>query len=106
MRASVRRTNGAPRLKFGAPIVIPSIRHSFASVSATNAKMTSLSSGSSNIFPDVANPEAYDPMTAPLRSVIATGNGAAAPFGSFHTSERRGGVERRQLKLKGVEGGD
>jgi hypothetical protein len=24
-------------------------------------------------------------------------------FGSFRTSERRGGVERRQLKLKGVE---
>ena len=27
-------------------------------------------------------------------------------LGSFHTSERRGGVERRQLELKGVEGGD
>jgi hypothetical protein len=26
--------------------------------------------------------------------------------GSFHTSERRGGVERRQVELKGVEGGD
>ena len=26
--------------------------------------------------------------------------------GSFHTSECRGGVERRQLKLKGIEGGD
>jgi hypothetical protein len=26
-------------------------------------------------------------------------------LGSFHTSERRGGVERRQLKLKGVEDG-
>jgi hypothetical protein len=26
-----------------------------------------------------------------------------SPLGSFHTSERRGGVERRQLKLKGVE---
>ena len=27
-------------------------------------------------------------------------------FGSFHTSEYRGGVERRQMELKGVEGGD
>ena len=27
-------------------------------------------------------------------------------LGSFHTSERRGGVERRQLELKGIEGGD
>eukprot|EP00982_Pelagococcus_subviridis_P016542 31483-Pelagococcus_subviridis.AAC.12 len=27
-------------------------------------------------------------------------------FGSFHTSERRGGVQRRQLELNGVEGGD
>jgi hypothetical protein len=26
--------------------------------------------------------------------------------GSFHTSECRGGVERRQSELKGVEGGD
>ena len=26
--------------------------------------------------------------------------------GPFHTSEHRGGVERRQLELKGVEGGD
>jgi hypothetical protein len=26
-------------------------------------------------------------------------------LGSFHTSERRGGVERRQVELKGVEGG-
>jgi hypothetical protein len=26
--------------------------------------------------------------------------------GPFHPSERRGGVERRQLKLKGVAGGD
>jgi hypothetical protein len=26
--------------------------------------------------------------------------------GSFHTSERRGGVQRRQLELKGVDGGD
>ncbi|EEH51754.1 uncharacterized protein MICPUCDRAFT_53787 [Micromonas pusilla CCMP1545] len=31
---------------------------------------------------------------------------ASRAFGSFHTSERRGGVERRQLKLKGAEGGD
>ena len=94
------------RLKFGAPIVVPSIRHSFASVRATNAKTTPFaSSGSSNILPDVANPDAYDPMTAPLRSVIATGNGAAAPFGSFHTKRCRGGVERRQLELIGAEGG-
>eukprot|EP00982_Pelagococcus_subviridis_P013224 31231-Pelagococcus_subviridis.AAC.8 len=28
------------------------------------------------------------------------------PLRSFHTSERRGGVQRRQLKVKGVEGGD
>ena len=28
------------------------------------------------------------------------------PFFFFHTSECRGGVERRQLELKGVEGGD
>eukprot|EP00982_Pelagococcus_subviridis_P007438 30614-Pelagococcus_subviridis.AAC.1 len=27
-------------------------------------------------------------------------------LGPFHTSERRGGVERRQLKLKGAEGGE
>ena len=27
-------------------------------------------------------------------------------LGSFHTSESRGGVEGRQLELKGVEGGD
>eukprot|EP00982_Pelagococcus_subviridis_P007181 30490-Pelagococcus_subviridis.AAC.1 len=27
-------------------------------------------------------------------------------LGSFHTSERRGGVERRQLEMKGVEAGD
>jgi hypothetical protein len=27
-------------------------------------------------------------------------------FERFHTSERRGGVERRQLALKGVDGGD
>ena len=26
-------------------------------------------------------------------------------WGSFHTKRCRGGVERRQLKLKGVEGG-
>ena len=34
---------------------------------------------------------------------------AASPalLGSrVHTSERRGGVERRQMELKGVEGGD
>ena len=31
---------------------------------------------------------------------------AVAVLGPFHTSERRGGVERRQLELKGVEGGD
>jgi hypothetical protein len=29
-----------------------------------------------------------------------------ALLGSFHTSECRGGVERRQLALKGVAGGD
>jgi hypothetical protein len=28
-----------------------------------------------------------------------------AALGPFHTSERRGGVERRQLELKGAEGG-
>jgi hypothetical protein len=27
-------------------------------------------------------------------------------LGSFHTKRRRGGVHRRQLELKGVEGGD
>jgi hypothetical protein len=26
--------------------------------------------------------------------------------GPFHTSERRGGVQRRQMELKGVEDGD
>jgi hypothetical protein len=31
---------------------------------------------------------------------------AVAVLGPFHTSERRGGVERRQLELKGVVGGD
>jgi hypothetical protein len=30
----------------------------------------------------------------------------ASDFGSFYTSECRGGVERRQLELKGIEGGD
>ena len=27
-------------------------------------------------------------------------------LGSFHTSEYWGGVQRRQMELKGVEGGD
>jgi hypothetical protein len=31
---------------------------------------------------------------------------AASPSGPFYTSERRGGVERRQLALKGVKDGD
>ena len=31
---------------------------------------------------------------------------ASSASGSFHTSERRGGVERRQLALKGIDGGD
>jgi hypothetical protein len=43
-------------------------------------------------------------------SVIASRNASAPPasasLGPFHTKRRRGGVERRQLKLKGVEGGD
>jgi hypothetical protein len=29
----------------------------------------------------------------------------AMPLGSFHTSDCRGGVERRQLALKGIDGG-
>jgi hypothetical protein len=33
-------------------------------------------------------------------------NPAGSASGSFYTSERRGGVERRQLELKGVAGGD
>jgi hypothetical protein len=44
----------------------------------------------------------------PLPTANATGRSpdASHALGSFHTSERRGGVERRQLKLKGVESGD
>ena len=34
------------------------------------------------------------------------GGGEDAFSGPFYTSERRGGVQRRQLKLKGVEDGD
>ena len=43
---------------------------------------------------------------------LCGGSGGAAAVGrlddsgSFHTSECRGGVERRQLKLKGAEDGD
>ena len=43
----------------------------------------------------------------PLNASIARRTSPHRPAcGPFHTSERRGGVERRQLELKGVEGGD
>eukprot|EP00982_Pelagococcus_subviridis_P015925 31439-Pelagococcus_subviridis.AAC.22 len=32
--------------------------------------------------------------------------GDRGPLGSFHTSDCRGGVQRRQMELKGVDGGD
>jgi hypothetical protein len=34
------------------------------------------------------------------------GGGEDAFSGPFYTSERRGGVQRRQMELKGVEDGD
>jgi hypothetical protein len=37
-----------------------------------------------------------------MRSAVST----SSALGSFHTKRCRGGVERRQLELKGVEGGD
>ena len=47
------------------------------------------------------------PDAAPYVVVAAVdAGGPDDDFGPFYTSERRGGVERRQLKLKGVEGGD
>ena len=46
----------------------------------------------------------------PLALALAAATIAvAAPIsisGPFYTSESRGGVERRQLELKGAEGGD
>jgi hypothetical protein len=35
-----------------------------------------------------------------------TCNARGVNLGAFHTSERRGGVERREMELKGVAGGD
>jgi len=76
------------------------------------------------IFSHVGSPvlllHSYLESRAPSMSVVgsfvraaAAAAAAAARFflvvvflGPFYTSERRGGVERRQLELKGAEGGD
>ena len=46
-------------------------------------------------------------ISAPSRSLGTARHKSSGDFsrasGSFHTSERRGGVERRQVELKGVE---
>ena len=42
----------------------------------------------------------------PKTTTAGGGGGVVSSSGPFYTSECRGGVERRQLKLKGVEGGD
>jgi hypothetical protein len=41
-----------------------------------------------------------------LNSAPAVVNALPLELGPFYTSESRGGVERRQMELKGVEGGD
>ena len=46
------------------------------------------------------------PATATTLLMNTSFVSATDVLGSFHTKRRRGGVERRQLKLKGVEVGD
>ena len=52
----------------------------------------------------------YRPLRRPDHDdaslAVVDRHAVAVVLGSFHTSECRGGVERRQLKLKGVEDGD
>ena len=66
---------------------------------ASNECMSALRSCHAVIAP-APPPPPPDPPPAALAAP------SLASLGPFHTSECRGGVERRQMELKGIEGGD
>jgi hypothetical protein len=67
---------------FGPPIVATAASSSASAASAASAAAAAIAEASSTLAP------------------AATSHRIS---GSFHTSECRGGVERRQMELKGVE---
>ena len=81
----------------------------------TNASLPNCAPGSS---PPAMGASAPAPESSPTRVGVTTTTPLDARCvrsfalfdahvsGSFHTSERRDGVQRRQLELKGIEGGD
>jgi hypothetical protein len=79
-------------------------RRSFSSSSSSPAPPSSsaLRSGDidGNVFASLTSSLSSD------RRELFASNAPAAKSGAFYTSECRGGVQRRQLTFKGVEGGD
>ena len=92
----------AGRIDCGCSTCAPKYASSVASSKVKNSKtaVLSISLGSAERTPSTSFHTCTSgtfkaaPITVAVRSE-----------GRFHTSERRGGVERRQLKLKGVEAG-
>ena len=76
-----------------------------ALMSTISASLAALGGGPNRVAAHFATSLTAGARVAFNRATSALTLGVSTS-GSFHTKRRRGGVERRQLKLKGVEGGD
>jgi len=93
----VRRTN-APKMR-AAPTTRSAVSASSSDTAALSAAITD------DKYRASAASLCANASVVPSNRAPAFLCAAVHSFGSFHTKRCRGGVERRQMELKGVEGG-